>query len=137
LFEALGVTLTPAERARIESRPATSVEALTAYGRGVQSELAGDRRRAIDEFERAFRITPGFNAAGERATQLKSIARAGANASTLLPGVRTINAPESGTIDRLNRPLDYITSLTRPSGGASDPSFPSTVVTVVITVRRP
>ncbi len=137
LFEALGVTLTPAERARIESRSVTSLASLSAYGRGVQAELAGDRRRALDEFERALRITPTFDAASERATQLKTIARANLNAPTLLPGVREINASESGTVDRLNRPLDFITSLTRPSGGASDPSFPSTVVTVVVTVRRP
>ena len=137
LFDALGVTLTPAERARIEDRPAASLASLTAYGRGVEAELAGDRRRALDEFERALRIAPGFDAAGERATQLKSIARASANAPTLLPGVREISAPEAGTVDRLNRPLDFITSLTRPSGGSSDPSFPSTVVTVVVTVRRP
>ena len=137
LFDALGVTLTPAERARIESRSVANLASLSAYGRGVQAELVGDRRRALDEFARALRITPTFDAAGERVTQLKTIARSSVNAPTLLPGVREINAPETGTVDRLNRPLDFITSLTRPSGGASDPSFPSTVVTVVVTVRRP
>ncbi len=137
LFEALGVTLTPAERARIEDRPAVGLASLTAYGRGVQAELAGDRRRAIQEFEQASRLTPTFQAAGDRASQLKSIARAAAVPPALLPGVRAINAPETGTIDRLNRPLDFITSLTRPSGGVGDPSFPSTVVTVVVTIRRP
>jgi TolB-like protein len=137
LFEALGVTLTPAERARIQDRPAASLASLTAYGRGVQAELAGDRRRAIEEFEQAARITPSFLPASDRAAQLKSIARAAAVPPPLLPGVREINAPETGTIDRLNRPLDFITSLTRPSGGAGDPSFPSTVVTVVVTIRRP
>jgi len=137
LFDALGVTLTPAERTRIEARSGTSLASLNAYGRGVQAELAGDRRRALDEFERSFRIAPGFEAAGERAAQLKTLAQSGGNAPTLLPGVRPINAPEAGTIDRLNRPLDFITSLTRPSGGSTDPSFPSTVVTVLVTVRRP
>jgi TolB-like protein len=137
LFEALGVTLTPAERTRIEARQVTSPSSLDAYGRGVQAELQGDRRRALDEFERALRIDPGFGAAGDRAAQLKTIAQTNVNAPTLLPGVRQINAPEAGAVDRLNRPLDFITSLTRPSGGTSDPSFPSTVVTVVVTVRRP
>jgi len=135
LFDALGVSLTPAERARIESRQVASVSSLDAYGRGVQAELQGDRRRAVDEFERAFRIDPGFGAANDRAAQLK--VTASVNAPTLLPGVRQINAPEAGTVDRLNRPLDFITSLTRPSGGSSDPSFPSTLVTVVVIVRRP
>jgi len=137
LLDALGVTLTPAERARIEARPAASLASLNAYGRGVQAELVGDRRRALDEFESALRISPQFDAASDRASQLKTMARANVAAPSLLPGVREINAPEAGTVDRLNRPLDFITSLTRPSGGASDPSFPSTVVTVVVTVRRP
>ncbi len=137
LLDALGVTLTPAERTRIEGRRNVSLPSLTAYGRGVQAELAGDRRRALDEFDRAFRLAPGFEAAGDRASQLRTISRATLVAPTLLPGVREINAPEAGTIDRLNRPLDFVTSLTRPSGGAVDPSFPSTVVTVVVTIRRP
>jgi TolB-like protein len=137
LFDALGVSLTPAERTRIESRQVASLSSLDAYGRGVQAELQGDRRRAVDEFERAFRIDPGFGAANDRAAQLKITASGSVNAPTLLPGVRQINAPEAGTVDRLNRPLDFVTSLTRPSGGTSDPSFPSTVVTVVVTVRRP
>lgn len=137
LFEALGVTLTPAEQARLEAHSATSLASLTAYGRGVQAEMAGDRRRARDEFERSLRMAPGFEAAGERAAQLKNVARTNETAPTLLPGVRPINAPEAGTIDRLNRPLDFVTSLTRPSGGSTDPSFPSSVVTVVVTVRRP
>ena len=114
-----------------------NIESLDAYGRGVQAELAGNRRRALEEFERALRISPQFEAAVDRAGQLKANARSQANAPSLIPGVREINAPEAGTVDRLNRPLDIITSLTRPSGGASDPSFPSTVVTVVLTVRRP
>ncbi len=137
LLDALGVTLTPAERTRIEARPATNLASLNAYGRGVQAELDGDRRRALEEFERALRLSPQFDAANERASQLKRLARTSVNAPSLLPGVRGINGPEAGTVDRLNRPLDFITALTRPSGGASDPSFPSTVVTVVVTVRRP
>ncbi len=137
LFDALGVTLTPAERARVEAVPQTNLESLSAYGRGVQAELAGDRRRALEEYERSMRYAPGFEAASERVADLRAAARAAVNAPSLLPGVREISAPELGTIDRLNRPLDFITSLTRPSGGASDPSFPSTVVTVVVTVRRP
>lgn len=137
LFDLLGVTLTPAERAAIEARPATSVAAITAYGRGVQAELSGDRRRAIDEFERAFTTDPFFQSARDRADQVKADARRSADAPAVMPGVRTINAPVSGTVDRVNRPIDLITSLSRPLGGPGDPSFPSTIVTVVVTVTRP
>jgi TolB-like protein len=137
VFDLLGVVLTPAERAAIEARPATSVAALTAYGRGVQAELSGDRRRAVDEFEKALTVDPSFQTARDRANQVKADARRSADAPAVMPGVRTINAPISGTVDRVNHPIDLITSLSRPVGGPGDPSFPSTIVTVVVTVTRP
>lgn len=137
LFDALGVTLTPAERAAVEAYPTTSVAALTAYGRGVQAELLGDRRRAIDEFQKALTVDPAFSMARDRAAELRSNAGQTAEAPSVLPGMRAINAPINGTVDRVNRPIDIITSLTRPLGGPGDPSFPSTIVTVVVTVTRP
>ncbi len=137
LFDVLGVTLTPAERVAVAAYPTTSLEALSAYGRGVQAELLGDRRRAIDEFERASVVDPAFSQARARAVEIRSNTVRTSEAPSVMPGVRTINAPVTGTVDRLNRPMDIITSLSRPLGGPGDPSFPSTIVTVVITVNRP
>ncbi len=138
LFEALGVVLSPAERAAVEdAKPAASLAALTAYGRGVQAEALGDRRRAYDEYQRAAGISPAFNLATQRASALRQIVQSEAPPPMLMPGARPINAAVAGTVDRLNRPLDLITSYTRPSGGASDPAFPNTIVTVVVRVRRP
>jgi len=137
LFEVLGITLTPAERAAIESRPAASLATLNAFGRGVQADLMGDRRRAIDEFEKALAADPAFSTARDRANQIRSEARASTEAPSVVPGVRTIRAPVNGVVDRVNSPIDLITSLSRPVAGPGDPSFPSTVVTVVITVKRP
>ncbi|MCC6245659.1 MAG: hypothetical protein IT353_22700 [Gemmatimonadaceae bacterium] len=137
LFDALGVALTPAERASVEAYPTTSLAALTAYGRGVQADVMGDRRRAIDEFERALVVDPNFGLARQRAATVRSAAQRSAEAPSLSPGIRSITAPISGTVDRVNRPIDIITSLSRPLAGPGDPSFPSTVVTVVITVTRP
>ena len=137
LLEVLGVTLTPAERVAIEAHQTTSLEALSAYGRGVQAELLGDRRRAINEFERAFVVDPNFGQARDRATDVRTRAARTGEAPSVMPGIRTIDAPVTGAVDRLNRPMDIITSLSRPLGGPGDPSFPSTIVTVVITVNRP
>lgn len=136
LFTALGVTLTPAERAQIESRPATSLAALTAYGRGVQAEMLGDPRRARDEFQRALRLDPAFQPASDRLST-QSATSGDVVRPTSLPGVKTTSAPLNNTVDRLNRPLDFVTANTRPSGGPGDPAFPSTIVTVFLTVRRP
>ena len=137
LLEVLGVTLTPAERVAIEAHQTTSLEALSAYGRGVQAELLGDRRRAINEFERALVVDPNFGQARDRATDVRTRAARTGEAPSIVPGIRTIDGPVTGAVDRLNRPMDIITSLSRPLGGPGDPSFPSTIVTVVITVNRP
>lgn len=138
LFDALGVTLTPAERAAVDDlRPAANLAALVAYGAGVQAELAGDRKRAFTAYSSAALLAPGFPIPRQRAAALRPVADNSDNAPTLLPGIRPINAPVSGTVDRLNRPLDLVTSYTRPSSGAGDPAFPNTIVTIVIQVRRP
>ncbi len=138
LFEALGVTLTPAERSAVETaRPAASLAALTAYGRGVQAELAGDSRRALAEYQRAGGLSPAFSLATERAAFIKPVAQALTAERALSTGMRSINEAAAGAVDRINRPLDLLTSLTRPSGGAADPAFPSTLITVVVQVRRP
>ena len=137
LFESLGVTLTPAERAAVDAYPTTSLPALTAYGRGVQADARGDHRRAVDEFERALVVDPGFSQARTRAAGARVDVRRSAEGPSIAPGIRSINAPIAGTVDRVNRPIDVITSLSRPLAGPGDPSFPSTIVTVVITVTRP
>lgn len=137
LFDALDVTLSPAERQNIEKHATTSIEALNAYGRGVQANMLGDHRRAADEFEHAFLVDPSFSLAGERAQSIRLDMRSSASAPSVIPGMRAINAPINGTVDRVNRPMDILTSLSRPLGGPGDPSFPSTVVTVIITVTRP
>ena len=51
--------------------------------------------------------------------------------------VRAVDAAVAGTLDRLNRPLDLLTTVVRSAGSAGDPSFPSTIATVVIRVTRP
>lgn len=137
LFDALGVTLTPAERVRIEARQTTSLEALKAFGRGVEADILGEPRRAVAEFSRALRADPSFRAAADRSSQVRTSSQDAGTASALLPGIRGIGAPVTGVVDRLNRPLDYVTIQSRPLGGPGDPAFPTTMVTVVIIVRRP
>jgi TolB-like protein len=135
LFDALGVSLSPAERARVEERPTQNGVALLAYGRGVQAELAGDPAAAAREYLRASRVDPGFRLAGERLALLS--ARLGVTASSLVPELRGLDAPVTGVVDRLNRPLDLITTQSRPVQGPGDPAFPTTLVTVVIVIQRP
>lgn len=137
LFEQLGVTLTPNERAAVEANKVSSVQALLAYGTGVAAELNGDFRAAQDAFRTAARADPAFRVAADRATSAQAQVTVARGSTALLPGIRGTETPVGTVVDRLNRPIDHITSQLRPHGGVSDPAFPSTVVTVVITVRRP
>jgi TolB-like protein len=137
IFDALGVTLTPAERAAIQQPPTGDLAALLAYGSGLRLEHLGDYRSAAAEFRRAQRLDPSFSAAGQRAQEVRIRSETGTIAPLAMPGLRSRDAAVGSTIDRINRPLDYITTVTRNTGGAGDPSFPSTAATVLITITRP
>jgi TolB-like protein len=138
LLDALGVVLTPAERRTIEERPTRDLAALLAFGRGVRRQLDGDFRGAVEEFNRARRLDPNFRQARDRAAQARALSESGvAAARVVVPGVRAVDGAVAGALDRINRPLDLITSTVRATGSAADPAFPSTVATVVIRVTRP
>lgn len=136
IFDHLGIVLTPAERAAVEQRPTANLAALVAYGRGVREEYDGDYRRAVDSFRRAQRLDPKFRAAGTRVSEARTLSETGTTTPILVPGTRPVDGAVASTVDRLNRPLDPIASLTRPSTPV-DPSFPVTTTTVIIVVRRP
>jgi TolB-like protein len=135
LFDALGVVLTPDERAAVEQRPTANLVALLAYGRGVRFAYLGDYRSAEAEFRRAAKA--GFREARERAADVRRLAEAGVANPMLVPGIRAVDAAVAATIDRLNRPLDYTTTGATTGPRTTDPTFPSSTATVVITVNRP
>ncbi len=136
LFDALGIVLTPDERAAVAQRPTRDLSALVAYGRGVRLEILGDYRGAEDAYRRARRLDPGFQGASVRANGVRQLATTGVSNPVIVPGIRAVDATVGSLIDRLNRPLDLITSTTS-SGRTTDAAFPSTAATVIITVTRP
>jgi TolB-like protein len=124
VLDALGVTLTPAERTAIEQRPTKRVSALLAYGRGVRDEAAGEYGQAAQQYAQAVHIDPSFARARSR---LAVVQQLGGNAESLSRASLT-------AADGLNP------SLTDPSdinhiGGAADPSFPQPV-TVILTITN-
>ena len=66
IFERLGITLTPAQRNRIEQKQTVQLAALVAYGRGVQAEAKGDAAGATAAFEDASRLDAAFSASAQR-----------------------------------------------------------------------
>jgi len=137
LFESLGVVLTPAERAEVEQQPTKSVAALLAYGKGVQRFYDGDFRGAAAAFRDAQRLDPSFRQARTRELDVRAIGAIGTGSPVLVPGVRPLDGAISSTVDRLNRPLDLITNVSRSVSSALDPSFPAAQATVIITIIRP
>lgn len=137
LFESLGVVLTPAERAAVEEQPTKNLSALLAYGRGVQRTYEGNFRGAADAFREAKRLDPDFRAARTREMEVRSFFASGTASPIGIPGVRPLDGAISTTVDRLNRPLDLITNVSRTVSTSLDAAFPSTKATIIITVTRP
>ena len=67
LYEALGITLTVAEREAVERRATQNLQALLAYGRGLQQLDAGNFQQAAQHFARASALDPNFAAAAQSA----------------------------------------------------------------------
>ena len=66
LFDALGVTLTTAQRDSAMQRPTRSVAAFVAFSEGLLAEDRGDLGAARAHFDRALREDPGFSLAVAR-----------------------------------------------------------------------
>jgi TolB-like protein len=142
LLGQLGVNLTPAARAAIEARPTRNVAALLAYSRAVRYEVRGDYPRAATEYGTALRLDPNFTLASQHLSELPGRSppaslRADASADQ---GRGSSVARASGVaVDRLN-PVFFSPLAGGPragAGSASDPTFPSQTVIVLITITTP
>jgi TolB-like protein len=76
IFERIGITLTAAERERVARRPTQNVQALLAFGLGIQDEDAARYRAATSDYERAVRLDPAFEAAVEALERARLLAEA-------------------------------------------------------------
>ncbi|HEX6631071.1 MAG TPA: CsgG/HfaB family protein [Gemmatimonadaceae bacterium] len=141
LFDRLGVTLTPAERAAVEQRPTGSLAALLAYGRAVRHEVQGRYAPAAAEYARAARLDPGFALAQTRLFDVRTHAdvwplpvvpvsgeQAGYTAGTTTLG--------SVLVDQINRTYPIVPS-SADSRSPADPVFPVTQATILLTVILP
>jgi TolB-like protein len=95
LFERLGITLTPAQRARVEQRQTTQLAALVAYGRGIEAETRGDAAGATAAFEEASRLDAAFAAARSQVASggAASAQRASSVQRVLDLTAQAVNAP--------------------------------------------
>jgi len=126
LFEALGVTLSPAERRALEPRATQNLAALVAFSNGVRAESNRDYEAALAYYTTATRLDPGFVEAGARATSIQG------------PTGPTIGA--ATTLDRatsLSRELINRSTPVLFGSGVDAPVTRQQLITITITVRTP
>jgi TolB-like protein len=122
IFDRLGVTLTPAERAAVEQRPTRDLGALLAYSRGVRAEAQRDLPTARAWYREALRRDPGFSGIGDRLALLRELTRS----------APMIERAGGLAIEGINRRM--------PPGvvGATDPAFRQLVnATIIIILDLP
>lgn len=141
LLDALGVTLTPAERAAIEQRPTRNLAALLAYGRAVRYEVEGRYAAAAAEYARAARLDAGFGAARSRLYDLRAHADVWPLPVVPVSGESRGYSAGSSTlgtamVDNVNHTFAFGTS--SPDGrSAADPAFPAAQATIILTIKLP
>jgi tetratricopeptide (TPR) repeat protein len=103
VFEAMGVELTPAERERVNQRWTENLQAVLAYGMGLEASDRGNYAEAAEHFAEAARLDPGFVAARQEAEDARTLARAeGVSTTELveptlaegLPDIEAMPVPE-------------------------------------------
>ena len=134
----LGVELSPAERERVMRRPTENLQAVLAYGRGLEAADAGDFAQAAEHFMQAATLDPGFAAAQQQAQASSGAARAAGTTTAQLARIAgaELAAPED--------PLAGVQTLV-PGGGRRDPAaealgqegFRDATAQVELIFRRP
>ncbi len=127
LFDALKITLTPAQRRAIEPRPTRSLVAFLAFSRGARAEAFGDLPAAASYYAQALRLDPGLELAGRGLAALQGITLTAAYFPTLLSRATAIST------DFVNRPAGVLIG----SGIDVPLSATQQLITFTITVRTP
>jgi TolB-like protein len=130
LFESLGITLTPAERAAVEERPTKSIAAFLAYGRGARYDTELRFQDAITEYREALRLDPDFTLAALRLQEAEALTGTSTRRNALARAT-------SLTVDRVNGVFTTPIGGGQPPGGVTDPAFPALTVTIIITILTP
>ena len=126
IFDQLGVTLAPAERAAVEQRPTKNIAALLAYSRGVRYEVEGRYADAARSYESATRLDPSFTLSRQRLDAVKSAAPGSG------PAAGQLQRAASAVTDGVNQTLSAAAQ-TRIGGGAAEPG-PQRLVEIIITI---
>jgi TolB-like protein len=116
LHEELGIELTSAERERLGARRTENIEALLAFGTGLEALDGGRFAAAAEMFGRAAALDPGF----ELARQMSVQAGEAASAEAMTTGAIAATAAAEGVVgDGAAEQLESVLSIV-PSGPTRD-----------------
>ena len=76
VYERSGIQLTATERQRVMRQPTANIQALLAFGFGLEAQDAGRYEEAQDYFGRAVQLDPAFQLAGDRLREAEAQLRA-------------------------------------------------------------
>jgi TolB-like protein len=112
IYQSLGVALTVAERERINRQPTQNLNAILAYGLGLEAFDAGYYALAAQQFAEASRLDPRFALARQRAEQSRQTAAAATTTTAQLIEKAGIESSQPGA-----RAVDFML----PAAFARDP----------------
>ncbi len=93
LYDAMGIQLTPAERERVEHRATGNLQALLAFGSGLEALDAGRFSEAAGHFRKAAALDPSFREAATREREAEALS----SGETQTPERLAEAAAESGS----------------------------------------
>jgi TolB-like protein len=140
LYEQMGIQLTQAERERVTRQTTTNVQALLAFGFGLEAADAGLDVEAATHFVRALNLDPGFDLARTHWTKAdQSIRAAGTTANTL----GRLGLAEAGSVSDWRTRFEAVEALIA-NPAARDPAAevlgaegPGRRGTAEVVIRRP
>lgn len=127
MFDALQITLTPAQRRAIEPRPTRSLAAFLEFSKGARAEAFGDAAAAAKFYAQALRIDPEFTLAGQGLASLQD------TPLTAMYYPTPVSRATAITTDFVNRPSPVLIG----SGVDVPLTTRSQLITFTITVRTP
>lgn len=140
LYEQMGIQLTQAERDRVTRRTTSNVQALLAFGFGLESADAGLDVEAATHFVRALNLDPGFDLARAHWTKADQSIRAAATSANTLG---RLGLAEAGSVSDWRTRFEAVEAMIA-NPGARDPAAEVLGAegsgrrgTAVIIIRRP
>ena len=133
IFNQLGITVTAAERARIEQHRTRNIAALLAYSRGVLLDVQGNFEAAAQEYGRASALDAAFTAGGLRGRDSQ-----GRPPSPIAAAGTPLTRAAAAATEHVNTTASFAPN--RPGGGSVDPqisAITSARGTIIITVVLP